>query len=193
MDVGPHTVQARVGRAVVDFLLAVEAGVSRGALAEIASLGVVGTTPAVEARPVGTSHGAELAVVAVETGGTCALVGAVKVLKARKANDVTTKVCYLDVLLFPNAALVSPPLPDPRPPPLIIFHTTTYSAAASVATGASRTFIDLDLTAGPCEARGTGAGVAALAGVGAGSSVEARFVVGTVIQIWNQRPAEKTT
>ena len=84
--VGQHTVQAWVGRAVVDFLLAVETGVSRGALAEIASLWVVGTTPSVEARPVGTSHGAELAVIAVETGRTCALVGAVKVLKARKQN-----------------------------------------------------------------------------------------------------------
>ena len=109
IHLGQHTIQARVGRAVVDFLLAVEASVSRGALAEIASLGVVGTTPAVEARPVGTSHGAELAVVAVETGGARALVGVVKVLQARKHNYVTTEVCYFDVLLFPNAPLVSPP------------------------------------------------------------------------------------
>ena len=76
----------------------------------------------------------------------------------------------------------------PAHPPIIIFHTTTYSAAASVATGVSRTFIDLDLTAGPCVPRGTGAGVATLAGVGAGSTVEARLVVGAVIQIWNQQP-----
>jgi len=69
---------------VVDLLLAVEASVSHGALAEIASLGVVCTTPAVEAWPVGTSHGAKLTVVAVETRRTGALVGVVQVLKARK-------------------------------------------------------------------------------------------------------------
>ena len=52
---------------MVDLLLAVEPCVSCGALAEITSVGVVGAAAAVGAGPVGASHGAQLAVVAIET------------------------------------------------------------------------------------------------------------------------------
>jgi len=53
-----RTVQTGVGGAVVDFLLAIEAGVSHRALAEVASFRVVGATPAIEARPICTGIGA---------------------------------------------------------------------------------------------------------------------------------------
>lgn len=43
---------------MVDFLLAVEAGVSHWALTEVATFGVVGATPGIKARPVGTGVGA---------------------------------------------------------------------------------------------------------------------------------------
>lgn len=57
----------------------------------------------------------------------------------------------------------------------------THSAAATVATGISRAFVDLDLTAGTCVSRQTGARVAALTSVGAGGSIQARLVVCAVI------------
>lgn len=60
----------------------------------------------------------------------------------------------------------------------------THSAAASVATRVSRTFIDLDLTAGTRVPRQTGASVAALTGVGTGGSVKTGLMVCTVVQIW---------
>lgn len=43
---------------MVDFLLAVEASVSTRALTEIATFGVVGTTPTIEARAICTGVGA---------------------------------------------------------------------------------------------------------------------------------------
>lgn len=63
----------------------------------------------------------------------------------------------------------------------------THSAAASVATRASRTFVDLDLAAGTGVSGQTGASVAALAGVGAGGSIETGLMVCTVVQIWKHQ------
>lgn len=65
---------------MVDLLLAVEAGVSHRALAKVSTFGVVGTTPAVEARPICTGVGAQLTVVAVKTRRAGALIAAVVVL-----------------------------------------------------------------------------------------------------------------
>lgn len=65
---------------MVDFLLAVEASVSGWALAEVASFRVVNTVSIVEARPVCTGVGAQLAVVAIEARWTRALVAAVVIL-----------------------------------------------------------------------------------------------------------------
>lgn len=59
----------------------------------------------------------------------------------------------------------------------------THRAAASVATGVSRTLADLDLTAGTRVSRQTGTSVAALASVGTGGSVKTRLVVCAVVQI----------
>lgn len=61
--------------------------------------------------------------------------------------------------------------------------TDTHSAAASVATGVSRAFVDLDLTAGACVSRQTGASVASLASVGTGGSIKTGLMVCTVVQI----------
>lgn len=57
---------------MVDLLLAVEPSVSRGALAKVASVRVVGAAAPVGAGPVRTRHCAQLAVVAIETVGASA-------------------------------------------------------------------------------------------------------------------------
>lgn len=54
---------------MVDFLLTVEASIARGTLAVVATVWVVGTAPAVEARPVCARHGAQLTVLAIVTRG----------------------------------------------------------------------------------------------------------------------------
>lgn len=59
-----------------------------------------------------------------------------------------------------------------------------HSAASSVATGVSGTFVDLGLAAGPCEARPTGTGVAALASVATSGSIHAGLVVSAVVEVW---------
>lgn len=59
----------------------------------------------------------------------------------------------------------------------------SYRAAPSVATGVSSAFVDLDLTAGPSEARLAGTGVAALPGVATSGSIHAGLVVGAVVEI----------
>ena len=58
---------------MVDLLLTVEARVASGALAVVAAVRVVGAPAVVEAGRVGTGHGALLAVLPVEPGGTGAL------------------------------------------------------------------------------------------------------------------------
>lgn len=65
----------------------------------------------------------------------------------------------------------------------------TYSAASSVATGVSSTFIDLDLTAGPSEARLAGTGVAALTSVATSGSIHTGLVVSAVVEIWKDTAA----
>lgn len=57
---------------MVDPLLAVKSRVAGGTLAEITSVGVVGAAAAVGTRPVCTRHGAQFAVVAIETVRACA-------------------------------------------------------------------------------------------------------------------------
>lgn len=63
----------------------------------------------------------------------------------------------------------------------------THSAAASVATGVSRAFVDLDLTAGARVPRQAGASVAALASVGTGGSIKTGLMVCAVVQIWKHQ------
>lgn len=61
----------------------------------------------------------------------------------------------------------------------------TYFAASAVRAGVAVAFIGLGLAVFASETGLTGAGVAALAGVGARSIVLARLVVGAVVQIWS--------
>lgn len=65
---------------MVDFFLAVETSVSRRTLTEVAPFRVVDTTPVIEARPICTCTGAQLAVVAIEAGWTSALIAVVIIL-----------------------------------------------------------------------------------------------------------------
>lgn len=69
---------------MVNFLVAVEASISHWALAEVTTLRVVSTTPAVKTGPVCTSVGTQLTVVAVKTRRTGALVAVFVVLCGRK-------------------------------------------------------------------------------------------------------------
>lgn len=66
---------------------------------------------------------------------------------------------------------------------------STHSAASSVATGVSSAFVDLDLTAGPSEARLAGTGVAALTSVATSGSIHAGLVVSAVVEIWKDTAA----
>jgi len=75
------TVGAGGGGAVVDLLLAGEAGVARGTLAVVPSVGVVGAAAAVEAGPVSAGHGTQLTVPPVEAGRAGAPVGVLLVLQ----------------------------------------------------------------------------------------------------------------
>lgn len=65
---------------MVNLLLTVEPRVTSGALAEVATIWVVGAAAAVGAGPIGTRHGAQLAVVAVEAVWTSALVRVLQIL-----------------------------------------------------------------------------------------------------------------
>lgn len=76
----PLTIGAGAGGAVVDLLLAVEPCITRGALAEVASIRVISAAPAIGAWPVSTRHGAQLAVVAVKAVRTSALICVFQVL-----------------------------------------------------------------------------------------------------------------
>ena len=65
---------------MVDFLLAVEASVSHRALTEVATVRVVDTMAAIEARPICTSVGTQFTVVAIETRWAGALIAVFIVL-----------------------------------------------------------------------------------------------------------------
>lgn len=80
------TVGAGAGGAVVDLLLTVEPCVPCGALAEVSSIRVVGTASTVGARPIGTRHGTQLAVVAIKTVRASAGVRVFQILSGKKQN-----------------------------------------------------------------------------------------------------------
>lgn len=65
---------------MVNFFLTVEASVSHWALTEVATFWVVNTVAAIEARPICTSIGTQLTIVAIETRWASALVAIVIVL-----------------------------------------------------------------------------------------------------------------
>lgn len=74
---------------MIDLLFAVETGIARRTLAEVSSIRVVSTAPAVEAGAVGTSHGAQFAVSSIETRGTRTAVG---VFKISAASSISARV-----------------------------------------------------------------------------------------------------
>lgn len=84
------TVGAGAGGAVVDLLLAVEPCVSCGALAEVASVRVVSAAATIGAGPIGTRHGTQLAVVAIETVRTSAGVCVFQILWGKNRTGLTS-------------------------------------------------------------------------------------------------------
>lgn len=150
---------------MVDLLLTVETSVARGAPTEVASFGVVHAASGIKAGSVCAAVRAQLAVAAVEARWTGARVATV-------------------VVLFWNIVVT-------RRPTTTRFRgyatCSTHSAAASITARVPRTFVDLNLTAGPREPGQTGASVAALARVGTGCSVQTGLVVCAVVQIWREQ------
>lgn len=67
---------------------------------------------------------------------------------------------------------------------------STYLAAAAVPAGVAVALVGLDLTVLAGEPGPAGAGVAALAGVGARGVVLAWLVVGAVVQVWSDERRE---
>lgn len=65
---------------MVNFLLAVEASISHGALTEVTTFRVVSTMPTIEARPICTGVGAQLTVVAIKPRWAGALITIIIVL-----------------------------------------------------------------------------------------------------------------
>lgn len=69
---------------MVDFFLTVEASVSHWALTEVATFWVVDALATIETRPICTSIGTQLTVVAIETRWAGALIAIVIVLYWKK-------------------------------------------------------------------------------------------------------------
>lgn len=67
----------------------------------------------------------------------------------------------------------------------IRFGALIYLAAATVLAGVAVALVGLNLAVFACEPRPAGAGIAALASVGARGVILARLVVGAVVQIWS--------
>lgn len=83
---------------MVNLLLAVEPCVPCGALAEVASVRVVSTAPAVGAGPISTRHGTQLAVVAIETVRASAGICVFQILWGENRTGFNIEIC------FPTAA-----------------------------------------------------------------------------------------
>lgn len=66
---------------MIDLLLTVKAGITRGTLAEVATIRVISTASPIETRTVCTSHGTEFAIFAIVTRRTGAGVGIFQVLE----------------------------------------------------------------------------------------------------------------
>lgn len=64
-------------------------------------------------------------------------------------------------------------------------HGLTHFAAATILTGVTVTLVDFSLAVVASKPRSAGAGVAALASVGAWGIILAWLVVGAVIQVWS--------
>lgn len=86
------TVGAWVGGAVVDLLLTVESGIAERTLAVVSSLWVVSTASAVKARPIGTGHGTELTVIAIEARGAGTFVCVFLILSEERQSTCLAKV-----------------------------------------------------------------------------------------------------
>lgn len=76
----PLTIRTRGRAAEIHLLLTVEAREARRTVAGVASIGVIGTSSPIEARAIGTGHGAQLTDLAIEAGRAGAREAVLKVL-----------------------------------------------------------------------------------------------------------------
>lgn len=158
---------------MIHLLLTVEARVAHGAAAGVASLGVVCTSPTVEAGAICAGHGTQLTHPAIEAGWAGAGVAVLKVLCGEGGKEVFQRCsrefslslseqgsCFGETLVLP-----------------------TYRAAPPIPAGTRGTFISLQFTVGTCVPRPTGTGVAPLPCVSAGGPIPAGCVVCAVVQV----------
>lgn len=85
------TIGAGAGGAVVNLLLTVEPCIPCGALTEVASIRVVSTAAAIGAGPISTRHGAQLAVVAIETVRASAGICVFQILWGKNRTGLTSR------------------------------------------------------------------------------------------------------
>lgn len=79
---------------MVYFLLTVKASISHWALTEVATFGVVSTTPTIEARPICTGVGAQLTVVAIKARWAGAFIAAIVVLYWKQCKQWLEKAFF---------------------------------------------------------------------------------------------------
>lgn len=75
---------------MVNLLFAVEPSIPSGALAVVPSIWVISTAATVRAGPVGTCHGTQLTVVAIETVRASASICVLQILWGKNRTDLTS-------------------------------------------------------------------------------------------------------
>lgn len=168
MDITPEpwpgrTVSAGVAAAFVPPLLAVGAREAERTEAAVVAVRLLHAGSAVKARPVCARHGADLAVLPVEALRTGAGVVVHLILGGGGGGG--------------QPGEKRQPRADALPP------ADAHRAAAAISAGVAVAFVGLDLAVFPGEAGPAGAGVAALAGVGARGLVLTRPVIGAIVQV----------
>lgn len=167
------TIRTGRGAAGLHLLLAVEAGEACRAAAGVAALRVVCTPSPVEARPICTRHGTQLAGSAVKAGRTGAGVAVLKILRDGEYEKPSSSCSRR-----PTQSMSSQGPLGRR-----ARRAWTHRAAAPVPAGAGATLVNLGLAGGPRVPRPARAGVASLARVGAGGPVLAGLVMCAVVEV----------
>lgn len=174
-----RTVSAGVAAAFVKLLLTVGAGVPGCTATAVPSANVLNAGPCVITRFVRARHGADRTVLPIETLRARTGIIVHQILEEIRGEDEVRR----SRTLFEYAYFVSllQSLVFKRP----LWSDLTYFAASAVRAGVAVAFVGLGLAVLAGESGLAGAGVAALASVGARSTVLAWLVVGAVVQIWS--------
>lgn len=131
-------------------------------MAAVPAVDTLHTRSSMKTRPICTSHGADLTVLPVEALWTRTQKVVHHILEEAKERPLINAVSGI----------------NSRQQGML-----TYFAASTVLARVAVAFVGFDLTVLAGEPRSTGAGVAALASVGARGIVLTRLVVGAVVQI----------